>query len=82
MTRQAALVAIIWLAAGSAYAEEPCQTVLAARIKTCAQACIDRAKAAVAPEIRDRVRGYACTNNCAKLEMFNGNACSDARPKS
>ena len=81
LARCVTLGAIFWVAAAGAQAEETCQTVLATRIETCARACIARAKAAVAPEIRDRVRGYGCINNCAKLEMFNGNACPDARPK-
>ena len=49
--------------------------MLQARIAKCAEACIERAKAAVDPEVRDRVLGYGCINNCAKLEMFNGHTC-------
>ena len=49
--------------------------MLQARIKQCADACIERAKDAVDPEVRGRILGYGCTNNCAKLEMFNGHTC-------
>lgn len=64
------------LAVGTgARADEACRAALEARVKTCADACIARAKAAVDPEIRDRVRGYGCRNNCMKLEMFAGHAC-------
>lgn len=58
-----------------ARAEDACHKVLEARVQACTQRCIERAKAAVAPEIRDRIKGYGCTNNCMKLEMFNGHSC-------
>ena len=56
-------------------ADEACQRVLAERVRTCAEACTARAKAAVDPEIRDRVKGYGCWNNCSKLEIFAGHSC-------
>jgi hypothetical protein len=49
--------------------------VLEARIKACTEDCVAKAKAAVDPEVRDRILGYGCQTNCAKLEMFNGHAC-------
>ncbi len=61
--------------APSARADDACRAALLARIKTCASACVERAKAAVDPEVRGRILGYGCTNNCTKLEMFNGNTC-------
>ena len=60
-----------------ATADEACRRALAGRIKTCSDACIERAKAAVDPEIRDRIKGYGCINNCTKLEIFNGHVCPD-----
>ena len=54
---------------------DACHRALASRIKACADDCIAKAKAAVDPEIRDRILGYGCQTNCAKLEMFNGHAC-------
>ena len=75
----AALLAVAPLRAtaqdGAASAPDACHRALAARIKTCADECIAKAKAAVDPEIRDRILGYGCQTNCAKLEMFNGHAC-------
>ena len=62
-------------ASSAARGDEACVRALRQRIETCAQACVARAKAAVDPEIRDRIKGYGCTNNCAKLEMFAGHGC-------
>ena len=76
---RAALITALILANGTASADDACVRVLQGRIKTCADACIARAKAAVDPEIRDRIKGYGCVNNCTKLEMFNGHDCP-ARP--
>ena len=56
-------------------ADGSCQKVLRERIDTCAATCLANAKAAVSPEIRDRIKGYGCHNNCAKLEMFAGHNC-------
>ncbi len=63
------------VAATAAHGDEACVRALRQRIDTCAQACLARAKAAVDPEIRDRIKGYGCTNNCTKLEMFAGHSC-------
>ena len=41
----------------------------------CATPCIERARAAVDPAIRDRVSGRGCVANCTKLELFAGHAC-------
>ena len=60
-------------------AADTCRAVLEARVRDCAAQCIERAKAAVDPEIRGRILGYGCTNNCMKLEMFNGHTCPAAR---
>ena len=59
----------------TAQADESCRRVLQERIETCTDACVARAKSAVDPEIRDRIKGYGCRNNCSKLEMFNGHTC-------
>ena len=72
---RAAVTAALILAASVARADDACVRVLQDRIKTCADACLARAKAAVDPEIRDRIKGYGCVNNCTKLEMFNGHGC-------
>ena len=61
----------------SAQADDSCRRALAERIKACSESCVARAKAAVDPAIRDRVKGYGCINNCTKLEIFNGHACPD-----
>ena len=55
--------------------DDACRKVLAGRVQACTDACIERARAAVAPEIRDRITGRGCANNCTKLEMFNGHSC-------
>ena len=55
--------------------EDACHKVLEGRIQACTEACVAKAKAAVAPEIRDRITGRGCANNCTKLEMFNGHSC-------
>jgi hypothetical protein len=54
-----------------------CHAALDRRVMDCATPCIERAKAAVDPEIRDRVLGRGCIANCMKLEMFAGHACPD-----
>lgn len=59
----------------SGLADDACRRALEERVKTCADQCLERARAAVAPEIRDRIKGYGCVNNCSKLEMFNGHSC-------
>lgn len=73
----ALLLAAIFASTAAAQTQnnDACRKVLEARVKECAEACIERAKAAVAPEIRGRILGYGCTNNCMKLEMFNGHTC-------
>ena len=55
--------------------DESCRRVFGERVKACAEDCIALAKKAVDPEIRDRIKGYGCWNNCSKLEMFNGHGC-------
>ena len=62
-------------AAQDAPKDDACHRALASRIRTCTEDCVAKAKAAVDPEIRDRILGYGCQTNCAKLEMFNGHAC-------
>lgn len=67
---------IVLGAATAVHAEDDaCHKVLMGRIQACTEACIAKAKAAVAPEIRDRITGRGCANNCTKLEMFNGHSC-------
>ncbi len=78
MVRVALIAALVSLA-NPAQADDACVRVLQERIRTCTEACIARAKAAVDPGIRDRVKGYGCMNNCSKLEMFNGHSCPAER---
>ena len=76
---RAAVIAALVLFANPVKADDACIRVLQERIKTCADGCVARAKAAVDPAIRDRIKGYGCVNNCSKLEMFNGHSCPIAR---
>ena len=74
MIRAAVTVALVVLP-HPVNADDACVRVLQERIRTCAGGCVARAKAAVDPAIRDRIKGYGCMNNCSKLEMFNGHSC-------
>lgn len=74
------ILAALLAVTGASAEEDACHKVLHQRIAQCASQCLERAKAAVAPEIRDRVTGYECGANCAKLEMFNGHTCPQSQP--
>ncbi len=76
---RAAFIAALVVLANPVRADDACVRVLQERIKSCADACLARAKAAVDPAIRDRIKGYGCMNNCSKLEMFNGHSCPAER---
>lgn len=80
MARGFALCALLGLAAAGAASpaaarDDTCLAALQAEAQACTDDCVNKAKAAVDPEIRDRVLGRACAKNCLKIQMFQGRRC-------
>ena len=51
--------------------------MLGERIRSCTDACVARAKAAVAPEVAERLQGYGCARNCSRQEVFEQHGCPE-----
>ena len=53
--------------------------MLGERIRSCTEACVARAKAAVEPALAERLKGTVCARNCSRQEMFEQHGCPEER---
>ena len=56
--------------------DEKCLAAMRDSVKACTNDCVEKARAAVDPSMKDLIVNRACAKNCLKIQMFHGGSCA------